>query len=410
MREENPAGSAQPVNASVQSNEDATSTQLAALDVSQQAPNPAPQAGLPGAVLAERVTHVAAGPDGVVQLPAGVSLESIAVEGRDLVIHLPDGSVIVIDNGAVYVPQLVIGDVEIPSVNLAALLIGNEPQPAAGGPSSSGGNFAVPVGDIGPGIGIGDLLPPTALQFGVPEFRQVFPGVENKTPTVEIHLPGLPDAVTSVNEAGLPARGSESPGSDSASNSETAIGSILYTPGDEPATIRVNNEIVDHVGQVIHGAYGDLTITSIASGEIGFSYTLLDNTTGDDTRDDFPILVTDANGDSATATLHVDIIDDVPTAHADTDSVTEGGPTVADGNVLTGTGGSDANSTDGVADVQGADGAHLTGVVAGSASSASGNIGATVHGTYGDLVLQSDGRYTYTLDPENSAVNVLMNV
>jgi len=408
MREETSAGSAQPVNASVQGNGDAASVQLAALDVSQQPQNAAPGADkLPQTVMAAQVTHVATGPDGVVHLPDGVTLESITVEGRDLVIHLPDGSVIVVDNGAIYVPQLVIGEVEIPAINLAALLIGNEPQPAAGGPSSSGGNFAVPVGDIGPGIGIGDLLPPTALQFGVPEFRQVFPGVENKTPSVEIRLPGLPDSATSVNEAGLPARGAESPGSDSASNSETAVGSIIYQPGDEPSTLTINNVAVDHVGQVIHGTFGDLTITSIAQGDIGFSYTLLDNTSGDNTGEDFPIAVVDRDGDTATANLHVDIIDDVPTARADVDSVGEDGPTVADGNVMTAAGGSDANSTDGVADTQGADGAHVTGVAAGDAGSASGQVGDAVAGSHGTLTLQSDGSYTYTLNAEDSAVNAL---
>jgi len=412
MREETSAGSAQPVNASVQGNGDAASVQLAALDVSQQAPKPAPGAAkLPDTVTAAQVTHMAAGPDGVVHLPDGVTLESITVEGRDLVIHLPDGSVIVVDNGAVYVPQLVIGEVEIPSVNLAALLIGNEPQPAAGGPSSSGGNFAVPVGDIGPGIGIGDLLPPTALQFGVPEFRQLYPGVVDKIPSIVITTPdqplGVVDATANVDEAALPARAGEPAGSNAASDAETVGGSILYDPGDTPSTLTINDVAIDHVGQVIHGTYGDLTVTSIANGNIGYSYTLLDNTSGDATADNFTVVVTDADGDTAQATLRVDIIDDVPTAHADTDSVGEAGPTVADGNVMTGTGGSDANSTDGVADVQGADGAHVTGVVAGDTSSASGHVGDVVHGTYGDLQLQADGSYVYTLNPENSAVNAL---
>ena len=39
--------------------------------------------------------------------------------------------------------------------------------------------------------------------------------------------------------------------------------------------------------------------------------------------------MTDANGNTATGTILVDIVDDVPTARADTDSVTEDGPLVA---------------------------------------------------------------------------------
>ena len=43
--------------------------------------------------------------------------------------------------------------------------------------------------------------------------------------------------------------------------------------------------------------------------------------------------VTDANGNSATGTITVNIVDDVPTAHADTNSVVEGA--IVTGNVLT---------------------------------------------------------------------------
>jgi hypothetical protein len=51
---------------------------------------------------------------GVVNLPPGVELSDITVNGRDLVIHMPDGSQMVIPGGAVFVPQLVIGDVQQP--------------------------------------------------------------------------------------------------------------------------------------------------------------------------------------------------------------------------------------------------------------------------------------------------------
>ncbi|MES2781478.1 MAG: hypothetical protein V4657_01655, partial [Pseudomonadota bacterium] len=61
-------------------------------------------------------------------------------------------------------------------------------------------------------------------------------------------------------------------------------------------------------------------------------------------RDSFGYTVTDANGNTVTGTILVDIVDDVPTARADVDSVTEDGPTVADGNVITGANVSDANN------------------------------------------------------------------
>ena len=59
----------------------------------------------------------------------------------------------------------------------------------------------------------------------------------------------------------------------------------------------------------------------------------------------FSYVVTDANGNTATGTITVNIVDDVPTAQADTNSVVEGA--IVTGNVL----------TDGTDDVFGADGA-----------------------------------------------------
>jgi VCBS repeat-containing protein len=99
------------------------------------------------AVIKANAQQVVPGPDGVVVLPAGVELSDIHIVGRNLVIDLPDGSQMVIIDGAVFVPQLVLGGVEVPATNLAALLIGQEIAPAAGEgpPQSSGGNFDVPV-------------------------------------------------------------------------------------------------------------------------------------------------------------------------------------------------------------------------------------------------------------------------
>ena len=80
--------------------------------------------------------------NGAIVLPAGATLDDIKVVGRDLVVTLDNGQVFVIPEGAIYVPQIVIDGVAVPPLNLAALLIGEEPiQPAAGLPTSSGNNF-----------------------------------------------------------------------------------------------------------------------------------------------------------------------------------------------------------------------------------------------------------------------------
>ncbi|HKT75218.1 MAG TPA: VCBS domain-containing protein, partial [Sphingobium sp.] len=337
--------------------------------------------------------------DGVVVLPAGADINHIEVDGRNLIVSLPDGTEVVILDGAVSVPRLVVGDVEIPSVNLAALLIGEEPQPAAGPARSSGGNFLAADGNVGDPHGLGDLLPPTELSFTQAEQREILPIAPNNQPEVEIVTPNQPagaiNATAGVSEAGLPARGGEPAGSAAAGDSERTSGSIIFTAQDTPAVVTINGTAVTQVGQSVTTPLGVLTITSIADGSIGYSYVLSDNVVGTPPAEVFNVVVTDGNGDQATATLTISIADDAPEAVNDVDSVTEDGPLVADGNLLTGHGGTDANSTDGVADVQGADGAHVTTV-------------GTFQGSFGSLVIGSDGGYSYTLANGNAAVQFLV--
>jgi hypothetical protein len=357
---------------------------------------------------AEAVSAALAGVPGVISLPAGVDVSDIHVVGRDLVIDLPDGTHMTIPGGAVFVPQLVIGDVEIPPSNLAALLIDSEPKPAAGPPQSSGGNFAVDVPPLDPGVPLGDLLPPTELVFQPPEFQPVNQ-FEDREPTVLIETPDNPagavNAAESVSEKGLASRGGEPAGSgeiadgnslNNSDTSETNSGTIVYTAEDGLQSITVNGTAITGVGQVIHGQFGTMTITSIADGAIGYSYTLLDNTSGDNTADNFSVVVTDSDGDTATGTLTVHIADDVPTAHNDADSLT-GSDTSTDGNVMTGAG-TDSGSSG--ADVTGADNATVTGAHAGTTGSFTSvpqdGSSVVIHGAFGDLELHEDGSYTYT--------------
>lgn len=348
---------------------------------------------------ADVVRTVAPNPDGTVVLPAGTDINQIEVSGRNLIVHLPDGTDMVILDGAVVMPRLVVGDVEIPSVNLAALLIGEEPQPAAGPPRSSGGNFLGPDGNVGDPHGLGDLLPPTELLFPQPETREILPIAPDEEPEVTIITPDQPTGATAatagVSEAGLPARGGEPAGSAAASDSERTTGTIAITANDGLASVTINGIAIATVGQTVTTPLGVLTITSIAPGAIGYSYVLSDNVVGAPPAEVFTVIVTDNDGDQASATLTISIADDAPTAVNDVDSVTEDGPLVADGNVLTGSGGSDANATDGVADIQGADGAVVSTT-------------GTFQGTYGTLTLTASGGYSYTLANGNAAVQFLV--
>ena len=362
--------------------------------------------------------QIVPGPDGVVTLPPGVELSDIMVVGRNLVVNMPDGTQLVIVDGAVFVPQLVLGGVEVPATNVAALLIGQEPQPAAGEtPPSSGGNFALPPPPLDPGVPLGDLLPPTETNYIPPEPQETFLPEDNE-PEIFVQPDGQPAAVAAVDqveEAGLPERDGNLPdepagsgessdgnGADNDVNSETTTGNIIYTSDDTPNVITINGVEVTAVGQVIHGDFGDLTITSIAPGIIGYSYTLLDNSSGNDTHDDFDVQLTDADGDIASATLRIDIIDDVPTARPDTDIVAVG-ETTATGNVMTDAAPGDVGDSDtNAADTVGADNASLTSVSGAGGSDSTFSEGVlTVNGQFGVLTIDAQGNYTYVRNPNS---------
>ncbi|HKR16816.1 DUF5801 repeats-in-toxin domain-containing protein [Rhizorhapis sp.] len=347
-----------------------------------------------------KVVSAAAGP---VVLPEGVNLDDIKIAGRDLIVTLPDGTQMVILDGAVFVPQLVIDGVQVPPANIAALLIGNEPQPAAGSPQSSGGNFSAAEGDIGDPFDLGDLLPPTELAFSLPEQQEIIPVVadedDDAAPAIQIVTSDFPagatDVTDSVDEAGLPARGDEPAGSNQAANSETTSGTIVFSAADVPAVVTINGTAITAVGQTITTGRGLLTITSIDDGQIGYSYMLSDNVTGEAQPDIFTVIVTDSDGDTATATLTISIVDDAPTARADTDGVAAGTYGPESGNVLTGSG--TASGVAGV-DTQGADGAQVAGVAAGATGTNlnnAGTVSAPIQGQFGVLTLNPDGSYTY---------------
>ncbi|MDN4592266.1 hypothetical protein DBA29_27745, partial [Xenophilus aerolatus] len=108
----------------------------------------------------------------------------------------------------------------------------------------------------------------------------------------------------------------------------------------------------------------------------------------------------DASGAASTGVLTVRIVDDAPQAQPDVNSVTEdAAQNTATGNVLTlGAG----------ADRVGADGAAIGGpVTAVSFGSSTGTVGSVLTTAYGQVVLNADGSYTYTLDNDNPAVNAL---
>ncbi|MFI8395283.1 retention module-containing protein [Pseudomonas sp. NPDC078863] len=253
-------------------------------------------------------------------------------------------------------------------------------------------------GRVDPSIGF-----PTAGFNGIPEFPEYRRDADNDNgddtpapvvvPPTPVNNPvilnGLEGAggELNLNEANLPDGTAANPGALTQSGSFTvsaadglnslSIGGINVIVGGVP--IGFPQSITTQLGNT-------LTITgyNAATGTVSYSYTLTDNEThaaGDGVNnlsEQFTVIATDSNGDSATGTLDVNITDDVPKAFDDANGVASETVLTLTGNVLTN-------------DIQGADRVPTGPVTPG-----------TFTGTYGTLILNADGTYTYTLNTSDA--------
>ncbi|SEE36486.1 retention module-containing protein [Pseudomonas kilonensis] len=196
-----------------------------------------------------------------------------------------------------------------------------------------------------------------------------------------------------------------SDGSSPDASALTQSGTFTVTALDGVQTLSVGgiNVVTGGVAagfpQSITTALGNtLTITGFnaATGVVSYSYTLLDNEAhpnangANSLSEQFAVVVTDDNGTTANGNLDVNIVDDLPTAHADSASVDEGG--TVSGNVL--------NNDEGGADGPAASGA-VIGVRAGNdtLTPAIGGLNTQINGTYGYLTLDANGNAVYHSNP-----------
>ncbi|WP_262137903.1 retention module-containing protein [Pseudomonas sp. Marseille-Q5117] len=249
---------------------------------------------------------------------------------------------------------------------------------------------------------------PTAGFNGIPEFPEyrrdadidngddtpasvVVPPPPVNNPVILNGLNGA-DGELNLNEANLPDGTAANPGALTQSGSFTvsaadglnslSIGGINVIVGGVP--IGFPQSITTQLGNT-------LTITgyNAATGTVSYSYTLNGNEThaaGDSVNnlsEQFTVIATDSNGDSATGTLDVNITDDVPKAFDDANGIASETLLTLTGNVLTN-------------DIQGADRVPTGPVTPG-----------TFTGTYGTLVLNADGTYTYTLNTSDADFKAL---
>ncbi|RUY34356.1 VCBS domain-containing protein, partial [Mesorhizobium sp. M7A.F.Ca.CA.002.07.1.1] len=217
----------------------------------------------------------------------------------------------------------------------------------------------------------------------------------NDVPQIVVDQGNPAGAHDQVYEAGLAA------GSAAGDGSTVATGTFTVSDADglddvQSVTIGgVTVAIGSLNGSVFQGDHGTLLITGYnpATGVAAYQYTLTSPTTDVPAvteTDSFSLTVSDGTSSSAPAAIVIDIVDDIPTAHADTNSVVEGG--IVLGNVL----------SDGTDDVFGADGAAAGGGVVGvrvaggdTTTAVTTGVNTVINGSFGTLTLQANGSYSY---------------
>jgi len=249
--------------------------------------------------------------------------------GNDLVFTFPEGGQVIVSDFFAQleggnVPTFVIEGQELPGD--AFLTAFNAELLPAAGPGAGGGAGSGGVGDYtdDPGNLVDSVdrlgtLDPLVFERGTEPLPLTDVGIVDNGVTITNIAPGGPDIGAGegiVDETALAS------GSAPDAAGRTLTGDFTITAPDGLATVIIGGETVISGGALVNstvtGDYGTLTITGYnpATGVITYSYELTgnaDHTAGDDTIfETFPITATDTDGDLASDSLNIQILDDAP--------------------------------------------------------------------------------------------------
>ena len=198
--------------------------------------------------------------------------------------------------------------------------------------------------------------------------------------------------ITGTNDGPVAVADTAGTDEDSAVSGNVLANDTDADSSDVLSVAAVNGQAAN-VGGSVAGTYGSVVIG--ADGSYSFTPNSAANAlaAGETATDTFTYTVSDGNGGTATASLTITITgtNDGPVAVANTAAAQEDVTTSATGNVLTNDTDVDSGDTKTVAAVNGV----------------AGNVGASVAGTYGSVVIGSNGAYTYTLNNGSAAVQGL---
>ncbi|MCG9695422.1 retention module-containing protein [Shewanella sp. Isolate11] len=210
--------------------------------------------------------------------------------------------------------------------------------------------------------------------------------------------PSVSSASFSIFEANLPQ------GSDPSALLTQLASNIQANAEAGIATLTINGTDIISNGQfngpiVVNTPNGVLTINGFDSttGQFIYDYALgssVDHSANDQLQLVFNIELTDNEGNTASGSITVNIIDDQPTGVADANSLGEDQTAQVAGNLLDN-------------DTLGADNASIASVTNNQGDASTINGTTSIQGEFGVLTLTSDGNYTYQLNSTSTAVQAL---